>query len=182
MCIVQRIGIYKSPRRTQPVPDFWVESSREDKDILSPDTNTHSQSPTIPRWRHLLLLAWKITQPDGVWVRHREPVSMKRHRAASVERNKDSDLMLLWMIDDGVEHSNNELHIMATSKRHSNTRRRKLHDFLLLFLKERESISAVNKRAKQPLDRSFGCRKRLLWVYTSLKFYMSAWCAAASVG
>lgn len=85
---------------------FWVESSREDKDILSTDTNTHSQSPTIPRRRHLLLLAWRMTQPDGVWVlknkkRQREPVSMKRLGAATAERNKDCDLMLLWPMDDG---------------------------------------------------------------------------------
>lgn len=86
---------------------FWAESSREDKDILSTDTNTHSQSPTIPRRRHLLLLAGKMTQPDGVWVlknqkRQREPVSMKRLGAATAERNKDSDLTPLRPTDGGV--------------------------------------------------------------------------------
>lgn len=103
---MQRIGIYESPawpvpRRTQPVTDFGRRAAEKTKTYCQ-QTQTHSQSPTIPRWRHLPFLARKITQPDGVWVRHSEPVSRKRHRAASAERNKNGDSMLLWLMGDGA--------------------------------------------------------------------------------
>lgn len=125
--------------------------------------NSHNtRIPTIPRWRHLLPLAWK---PDGVWVLkktqkgQRKPVSMKIHGGV-----QERFWFVVWILTFAERASRDgSFEKTRDTKRDTNS---SSQDFLHLWA--RESIGAASEPADQRLNPFFGWGEKK----TALSFYV----------
>lgn len=185
MRIVQRVGIYKSPTFQGELSQLQILGGEQQR----------RQRHTVNRHKHT------FPEPHNPSVATPSPPRVKNHsarwcvgktqRAGEHEKTQSRfcGAQPRFWFDAIMADRWRSLTLEQSASHHGNfpktlnTKRHKLQDFLLWSLKNgNQSISAANKRAKQPLDRFLGYRKKLFWVYTSLKFYISAWCAAVSVG